>query len=795
MTIRAGLQRIEEGGGEEGSTLALAFVAERPEVRALGAILQLPAADRRQALARTPLSQGAIDRVLELVRLLETAPQARQALAQALPSSIPSAASAEWEAWLDEMAEVAAQPVFGEEGAVHLEDIYVPSRFELRRSDAPVQRLLDPSAAREPDEVARDAVRRIQELLGDGEEFVCVVGAPGSGKSSLARMLTSALARSGRWRPVLAHFRDLRGDANLEAQLREQLARSAAEGSRDDLAARFEQAPGVVLVLDGFDELGRSGSEGLRGLFLRVRELVRRLGVRVVLTGRDTLLSGPESFPGEAVLVRLLPFDDDQVREWGRRWAAARGDRFDVERYLREQDEAEEGEPLDGLARQPLLLYLLAYLESEGLDLDTAGDSTAAQVFQRILTQLCQRFVAARPESGLTHSKLRRLLGLAGWVAMVRGEPRVRLDDLQRAVRLHMQSLGEDQIPEHVEGTLLSFYFRRVGNADEWEFLHKSFGEYLAAEHLSGVLHRLIQRESDAFGEERYTLGERAAAEEFLGNFGPAKVPSEVEDWMPPMLADWPRFLAGAPAKTSSMPAVEARLSLLAPRLLDEVDGAAALGVADAWSGRVSRVIECAVFNCTALAGLTATSRGERLDLLAFCNDRWDALYRCLFDYERPLMEQLERTTGRGRIEGGERDLGKLFSHREVGPLQAAGGGSNLAGSHLDGAELSEVSFSGTLAMATLLYASLRGAKLAGVSVVGCSLLFADLREADVRGATFLSSALWGALLEGALVAGATFKDSRCPQLDGKLARDGTILPQYIDEDGRFRPDGAKPSP
>ena len=58
--------------------------------------------------------------------------------------------------------------------------------------------------------------------------------------------------------------------------------------------------------------------------------------------------------------------------------------------------------------------------------------------------------------------------------------------------------------------TILSFLFHSKAHAC-WEFTHKSFGEYLAAEHLHGALSRMVARVEDELGVQDALSTEEAA--------------------------------------------------------------------------------------------------------------------------------------------------------------------------------------------------------------------------------------------------------------------------------------------
>ncbi|GAA1312726.1 hypothetical protein [Saccharothrix xinjiangensis] len=356
-----------------------------------------------------------------------------------------------------------------------------------------------------------------------------VLGQPGAGKSLLTKVLAAQLP--GDFLPIRVVLRDVPAESDLQEQVEH--AVRATTGERWDWPALARAAaPAVpVVLLDGFDELlqatGVSRSDYLVDVQrFQQRELEQGRAAVVVVTSRIAVADRAR-FPDAAVVLRLEPFGEEQVREWLGTWNRVNpGARLAPEVALQHAE----------LAGQPLLLFMLALHNAGGGALRGAASLGRAQLYEQLLTRFARREVVKHlrdaPDHDVDRAVEQELIRLsviafamfnrgAQWVeeadldedldALFPSGPRagpgkrVRLSAAQLAVGrfffVHEARSAHDGRPRHT-----------------YEFLHATFGEYLVA--------RLVHRVS-----LEAVAGERAASS---FHYRPAE---DGAGWLRPLLS------------------------------------------------------------------------------------------------------------------------------------------------------------------------------------------------------------------------------------------------------------------
>ncbi|ANZ40733.1 hypothetical protein BBK82_36815 [Lentzea guizhouensis] len=345
-----------------------------------------------------------------------------------------------------------------------------------------------------------------------------VLGDPGSGKSVLTEMLAARLPASD-FAVVRIELRDTPVDADLVRQVEHGLHHLL-----DDQVswAGFSRRTGgavPVVILDGLDELMQATGVGQTRYLTTIAEFQERLRAKgrpaiFVVTSRLSVCAGMELPPWSSV-VRLLPFSDDQVRQW-----------LDVWNASNPPLPAEVALSYPDLAAQPLLLLMLALFEAVdgSLQRDRASLSQA-QLYERLLSRFAEREIT---KSGASRS-----------AADVRADVEFELDRLS-VVALAMFNRGAQWVTEQQvsadlavllevesadrsvgtrtplsagELALGRFFFVQKSEAvrgDDtrlatYEFLHATFGEYLVARFAWRTLLEL-HREDSARSRRKSTV-------------------------------------------------------------------------------------------------------------------------------------------------------------------------------------------------------------------------------------------------------------------------------------------------
>jgi hypothetical protein len=270
-----------------------------------------------------------------------------------------------------------------------------------------------------------------------------------------------------------------------------------------------------ILILDAWDEVNVSAAEGYRARIARLLEqirstyLSRQPRVRVILTGRpsDDVMES-QFFRLETRLLTLRPLRPERLADLLANLAKHLEipDRRSVgdlaEHYAREFKRARDnGRKLSGTADvlgAPLLTFLVAKLMSQS---DPAvahimtGKST--QLYRRLVDMTCAKAGKAPDDPAGTEGQyriagldLRTLLWKTASVITTLGEESISHNELQlRLGEEHLSDVSNSLTRDNtLSALMISFYFKTGHKELGCEFLHKSFREYLHAEHIVGEL-------------------------------------------------------------------------------------------------------------------------------------------------------------------------------------------------------------------------------------------------------------------------------------------------------------------
>lgn len=232
---------------------------------------------------------------------------------------------------------------------------------------------------------APDATRRPLLLLGH----------PGAGKSLLTKVFAARLPVS-QYTVVRVPLRQVSADARVDHQVEEALRQSTNRPIEWWELAEQSEGTTRVVILDGLDELlqasGHDRSSYLQDVMdFQERESLQRRPVIVVVTSR-TVVADRVHIPYGTTVVRLDPFNDDDITDWLRRWKRVNADAIGSGALGELTLTAIQRQP--ELAEQPLLLLMLAiYAADLGLPpLD--DDMPTAELYRRLLDGYARREAA-----------------------------------------------------------------------------------------------------------------------------------------------------------------------------------------------------------------------------------------------------------------------------------------------------------------------------------------------------------------------------------------------------------------
>lgn len=364
-------------------------------------------------------------------------------------------------------------------------------------------------------------------------------GGPGSGKSTLCRMLASELAADPAMHPVFLRLRHMKEGADVVAFVQEQLRDLGLIDRISDL----RDVPNLVLILDGFDELVMASQARLRAFFNRLQEDLATgplRSARVVVSGRDTLFPGGDGLPLGAHVLTLEPFDRSQIAEWGKKWRALHGNGpgcgFTPEGLLPDDEEA-AATPLQHLVSWPLTLHLLARVHAKGT-LRLNQDTEKAFLYRSILADTAWRQTMQTSGQGrFDRAELRRFMRLLAWEMYRRETDSLEHSEVMPLIRRFYPEATEADAAELTQVAIVNAPELTKGEETGCEFVHKSFSEYLAAEHIVETIERTAHKVT-GYGAAKPTwqLSEGDATAALASVFASRLVTPEVQEMFEPML-------------------------------------------------------------------------------------------------------------------------------------------------------------------------------------------------------------------------------------------------------------------
>jgi len=335
-----------------------------------------------------------------------------------------------------------------------------------------------------------------------------VLGQPGAGKSMLTRVLAVRLSETHELIAVRVPLRDVPFDADVQRHIEHAIRQATGESVSWPQFLRSTGRQRPVVIFDGLDEMMSAAGHQESDYLMRVAEFQQReleLGrpVAAIVTGR-TGVHHRLLIPGDAEVLEMQPFAPEQVSAWLTVWNTTN------RRYF-----AEHGlEPLSrdvalrqpDLAVQPLLLLMLALYDAQANALTRADERIGgAELYERLMISFAEREarrenprLAGAPLAEQVEHDLGRL-SVAALAMLNRGRQSVSEADLDAdLVALGFGSETGDDGPTPAQETIGGFFFvaenrARTGSAElrSFEFLHATFGEYLAARLISSELHAL----------------------------------------------------------------------------------------------------------------------------------------------------------------------------------------------------------------------------------------------------------------------------------------------------------------
>lgn len=362
-----------------------------------------------------------------------------------------------------------------------------------------------------------------------------LLGHPGAGKSLLTKVLAARLPGST-YTVIRVSLRQVGANAPIIDQIQQAL--DLATNRRVDWWRLAEQSHDTVrvILLDGLDELLQASSNDRSGYLQDVIEFQRieaeqERPVVVIVTSR-TVVADRVDIPTDTTVVKLDYFNKDDIEDWLEQWRQVNASLISSG-VVREFTEAAALRHAE-LARQPLLLLMLALYSADPTFPALDSDISTANLYRRLFDNFARREVAKRAGKRLSSDETERRtqdqidrLSIAALAMFNRKRQDVTEIDLgSDMVALnedHSTSAGPVELGQRLIGEFFFVHaaemrpFSKSGPTEptdtpssvlrrdehtkrSYEFLHATFGEYLVA---SRVLNELVDVASSSFATRR----------------------------------------------------------------------------------------------------------------------------------------------------------------------------------------------------------------------------------------------------------------------------------------------------
>lgn len=360
-----------------------------------------------------------------------------------------------------------------------------------------------------------------------------ILGQPGSGKSLLTKVLSAQLM-SKSYTVIRIPLREVNAEDGIDVLVEDQIKkitnRSLSQGY-GGFASQFKEKP-LIIILDGYDELLQAKGDVFSGYLEKVRtfqqdQKAMERSVRIIITSRITLIDKAR-IPINSTILRLLEFNSHQRQKWIDIWNSINADYFASEKInafsLPSKEKGNKNSIIE-LAEQPLLLLMLALYDSEANELAKTSNIKRTELYDNLLRRFVRRerrrYVAGfedktPEEQEVIIDKEMNRLGVVAIGMYNRQEVVIRSRQLEEDLDI-FKARREDGSPKahtlkESESVLGGFFFIHKSTAQDvdahsdksesaYEFLHNTFGEFLAADF---ILRNTINEVKDILVDRKF---------------------------------------------------------------------------------------------------------------------------------------------------------------------------------------------------------------------------------------------------------------------------------------------------
>ena len=380
-------------------------------------------------------------------------------------------------------------------------DIFIPQAYRALRYRSEVR--LDDEKAWKAIDVRQDLglfLERCLESPASIDKPILILGAPGSGKSMLTHMIGSVLGR--RFDTIRVELNKVNPDSRIHTQIKDFVSDETVgrQITWPELRDEFKAPP--VVILDGFDELLQATGKIFAAYLedceqFQAENLTYDRPVRIIITSRMTLINRAH-IPEDTIVIRLEEFDRRRRVEWAEVWNRHNRSYFsDPNRKTKPFDINTLHPEVGDLSKQPLLLLMLAIYDAHENRLATRSELNRTALYHSLIRDFVEREerrlkgfgnLPSEEQQDRIHKQMRRL-GVAGLSMFNRRKRELKPSDVKDALaifQLTYPTAEDGQSLTQAEQLFGSFFFvlkSERGHSEDivYEFLHPTFGEFLAA--------------------------------------------------------------------------------------------------------------------------------------------------------------------------------------------------------------------------------------------------------------------------------------------------------------------------
>jgi len=384
-----------------------------------------------------------------------------------------------------------------------------------------------------------------------GDDLIILCGGPGSGKSTLCKMLASELARNENVHPVFLKLRRCNEGLDICSFVAENLCNAGIIHEVSEL----HDVPNLILILDGFDELVMASRQRLRIFFNHLQDDLRTgpfRNAKAIISGRDTLFPNGQGLPHFSHILSLVPFEKNRVRYWGKKWQKRNkgglGETFRPEVFFEDDEDKAKQSALHHLVAWPLTLHLVAQVHAAG-HLDTTEKSKRSikksYLYRSILAETARRQEEKRPGAGrLDKEGIRNFLRSLAYAMYIRSVDSFDIDDAIPIIEQFFPEASKEELQDLSDTNVLNAPEIQKKEETGFEFVHKSFSEYLVAEKFASIFEDVCYKVPDRLTKKQvWHMSSEDVTKSLSAILGIRLLPAEVQEMLEPILGCYDVFL------------------------------------------------------------------------------------------------------------------------------------------------------------------------------------------------------------------------------------------------------------